>query len=71
MVVGLTTTYATSVYHHWCCELGSRSGRGVQILCEKVWNIVESGVKHHKTKPNMVNGRMEQILFTDFSVKYS
>jgi len=29
MVVGFTTTYAISVYHHWC-EFESRSGRGVQ-----------------------------------------
>jgi hypothetical protein len=30
MVVGFTTTYAISVYHHWCCELESRSEGGVQ-----------------------------------------
>ena len=30
MVVGFTTTYAISAYHHWCCEVESRSGRGVQ-----------------------------------------
>jgi len=30
MVVGFTTTYAISAYHYWCCELESRSGRGVQ-----------------------------------------
>ena len=30
MVVGVTTTYAISVYHHLCCEFESRSGRGVQ-----------------------------------------
>ena len=30
MVVGYTTTYAISAYHHWCCEFESRSGRGVQ-----------------------------------------
>jgi len=29
MVVGFTTTYAISAYHHWCCEFESRSGRGV------------------------------------------
>ena len=27
---GFTTTYAISAYHHWLCELESRSGRGVQ-----------------------------------------
>jgi len=30
MVVGFTTTYATSAYHHWCCEFESRPGRGAQ-----------------------------------------
>ena len=30
MIVGFTTTYAISAYHHWCYEFESRSGRGVQ-----------------------------------------
>jgi len=30
MIVGFTTTYAISTYHHWCCEFESRSGRCVQ-----------------------------------------
>jgi hypothetical protein len=30
MVVGFTTIYAISAYHHWCCEFESWSGRGVQ-----------------------------------------
>ena len=30
MVVGFTTSYAISAYHHWCCEFESRPGRGVQ-----------------------------------------
>ena len=30
MVVGFTTTYAISAYHHYCCEFESRPGRGVQ-----------------------------------------
>jgi len=29
-VVGFTTTYAISAYHHWCCEFESRSGLGGQ-----------------------------------------
>jgi len=29
-VVGFSSTYAISVYHHLCCECESRSGRGVQ-----------------------------------------
>ena len=30
MVVGFTTTYAISAYHHWCCEFESRWGQGAQ-----------------------------------------
>ena len=30
VVVGFTTTYALSAYHHWCCEFEPRSGRSVQ-----------------------------------------
>jgi len=30
MVVGFTTTYAISAYHHWYCVFESQSGWGVQ-----------------------------------------
>jgi hypothetical protein len=30
VVVGFTTIYAISAYHHWCCEFESRPGRGVK-----------------------------------------
>jgi hypothetical protein len=30
MVIGFTTAYAISHYHHWCCEFQSRSEWGVQ-----------------------------------------
>jgi len=30
IVIGFTSTYAISAYHHRCCEFESRSGRGVQ-----------------------------------------
>jgi hypothetical protein len=30
MVVGFTTTYAISSYHHWCCVFECRPWRGVQ-----------------------------------------
>ena len=38
MVVGFTTTYAISPYHHKICEFELRSCRGVpdKTLCEKV-----------------------------------
>jgi hypothetical protein len=64
MVVGFTTTYAISTYHHSRWEFESHSG---DTTCDQVyqwlatsrwfspgtpryiWNIVESGIKHHKT----------------------
>jgi len=38
MVVGFTTTYAISAYHHQRCEFESRSWRGLldTTLCDKV-----------------------------------
>ena len=38
MVVGFTTTYTISAYHHYRCELESRSWQGVPYatLCDKV-----------------------------------
>ena len=30
MVVGFTTTFANSAYHHWCCDFESQPGWGVQ-----------------------------------------
>ena len=35
MVVRFSTTHAISVYHHWCSELESRPGRGVQYYVIK------------------------------------
>ena len=35
MDIGLTTTYAISDYHHFCCEFESGSGRGVQHYVRK------------------------------------
>jgi hypothetical protein len=54
MVVGFTTTYAISAYHHWCCEFESRSGRHVQhyvIKCVSDRSVVFSGCSSflHKT----------------------
>jgi hypothetical protein len=36
MVVGFTTTYAISTYHHWCCEFESLSGLGVKHYVIKI-----------------------------------
>jgi len=37
MVVGFTTIYSISAYHHWSCEFESRSRRGV--LDTTLWDI--------------------------------
>ena len=43
MVVGFTTTYGISAYHHWCCEFESRSGRGVHHSVIKVCHWLATG----------------------------
>ena len=45
MVVGLTTTYAISAYHHLSCEFESRSWRDVlnKTLCDKVCQWLAAG----------------------------
>ena len=43
MVVGFTTTYAISVYHHWCWEFEPRSGRGVQQYVIKICQWLATG----------------------------
>ena len=45
MLVGFTTTYAISTYHHYRCEFESRTWRGVldTILCDKVCQWLATG----------------------------
>ena len=43
-VVGFTTTYTISAYHHWCCEFESRSGQGVQQYVIKVRQWLATGL---------------------------
>jgi len=45
MVVGFTTTYAISAYHHESCEFGTCSWRGVldTTLCDKVFQLLAAG----------------------------
>ena len=45
MVVGFTTTYGISVYHHQSCEFESCSWRGVldTTLCDKVCQRLATG----------------------------
>jgi hypothetical protein len=41
LVVGFTTTYAISAYHHWYCEFESQSGRGVKHYVIKFVNDLQ------------------------------
>ena len=45
MIVGFTTIYAISAYHHWCCEFESRSGWSDKCtaLCDKVCQWLATG----------------------------
>jgi len=64
MIVGFTTTYAISAYHHWCVRVRISIRARCTTLCDRVcqwlatgrwfspgWNIVESCVKHNETIP--------------------
>jgi dolichyl-phosphate-mannose--protein O-mannosyl transferase len=64
MVVGFTTTYAISAYHHWCCEFEPRSGRGVQHYVIKFVSgflrvlrfppPIKLTAKHHQTNKHPI-----------------
>ena len=56
IVVGFTTTYVISAYHHWCCGFYSNSGRCVQhyvIVCQWLvagqWFSLVSSMTIYKT----------------------
>jgi hypothetical protein len=40
MVVGFTTTFAISAYHHWCCDYSGLKGIGHRILSFGIFVIV-------------------------------
>ena len=46
MVVGFTTAYAISAYHHWSCEFESHSWQGVlnTTLSDKVFQWLAAGL---------------------------
>jgi hypothetical protein len=45
MVVGYTTTYAISAYHHKSCKFQPHSWRGVldTRLCDKIYQLLATG----------------------------
>jgi hypothetical protein len=72
IVVGFTTTYAISAYHHWCFELESQSGR-----VEKQLAYLHTCAKEIEFESSAYNklislAKNEQYLFpTLWCVKYS
>jgi hypothetical protein len=40
MVVGLTTTYASGAYHHWCCGISIKARCNI---CDKVCQRLATG----------------------------
>jgi hypothetical protein len=65
MVAGFTTIHAISVYHHWCCEFESLSGRGVQhyvIAAEPELVLMSPICKHSKNIYNFLFWIMLQLL---------
>ena len=55
MVVGFTTTYAISAYHHWCCELESWS-----VTCDRL--VVFSGSSDSPTNKTDCHNITEILL---------
>ena len=53
MVVGFTTTYAISAYHHWCCEFESQLGQSVQHYVIKFVSDLQQvgGFLHQENLP--------------------
>ena len=53
MIVGYTTVYALSAYHHWRCEFESHYSRGVvnTTICDKVCQWLAAGGRFHPGTP--------------------
>jgi hypothetical protein len=77
MIVGFTTTYAISAYHHWCFEFESRWGQDVwssSVTC--VWwpnhevDMIMTGVMLHNITISiwLVNFMVFNATFNDISV---
>jgi hypothetical protein len=57
MVVGFTTTYEISAYHHCCCEFESRSGREAQhYVIKNVSDLRQVGGFSHDISSISVRG---------------
>ena len=69
MVVGFTTTYAISVYHHWCCEFESRSARGVQHYVIKFCQWLTTGLWFSPGNPVSSTNKTDRHNITEILLK--
>jgi len=71
MVVGFTTTYAISAYHHWSCEFDSRSWRGVldTTLCDKVCQWLAAGRWFSPGSPVSSSNKTDRHEITEILLK--
>ena len=72
MVIGFTTTYAISAYHHSCCGFESRSGRGVQHYVIKFVNDMQQVINktdRHDTTEILLKAVLNTIKKTNKHTK--
>jgi hypothetical protein len=71
MVVGFTTTYAISAYHHYSCELESHSWRGVldTTLCDKVCQRLATGWWFSQCTPVSSSNETDRHNITEILLK--
>ena len=71
MVVGFTTTCATSTYLHWCCEFEPRSWRGVldTKLCDKVGQWLAAGRCYSPCTPVSSTNKTDRHDITEILLK--
>ena len=71
MIVGFTTTYAISVYHHWRCEFESRSWRGVidTTLCDNICQWLAAGQWFPLRTPVYSNNKPDRHDMTEILLK--
>ena len=69
MVLGFTTTYAISAYHHWCCEFESRSGRSVQHYVIKICQWLATGRLFSANPPVSSTNKTDRHDITEILLK--
>jgi len=70
MVVGFTTTYATSAYHHLLCEFESRSEMRCTTLCDKVCHWLATGRGFSLGHPVSSSNKIDRHDITEYCWKW-